>query len=163
MNESARHRWLLVSLALNLFVVGSVAGGAWIWWAAERPSIAAVAAVTAQPRGLRYAADELSAEQRRAFRSGLRDARREAGASIEAAASGRTEVLRLLRAPQLDRNAVAAALARTREADAAWRARAETSVVDFAATLSPDERIKLVSGLERRSTLGPPPASQPRP
>jgi uncharacterized membrane protein len=160
MNETSLKRWLLVSLAINLFLVGCGIGGAWIWWAAERPAIAAAAAP--QPRGLRYAADDLAPEQRRAFRIGLRDARRDAAASIEAAGNGRQEVMRLLSASQFDRNAVAAALARTREADAAWRARAETSVVEFAATLSPDERLKLVSGLERRSTLGPPAGSQPK-
>jgi uncharacterized membrane protein len=69
-------------------------------------------------------------------------------------------VLSLVAAPQLDRAALVAVLARTREADMALRARFENNVVDFAATLSPDEREKLASGLARRTPLGPP---QPAP
>ncbi|MCJ0764488.1 periplasmic heavy metal sensor [Variovorax terrae] len=161
MNEPALKRGLVVSLVVNLFLVCSIAGGAWRWWASERAATAA--AMAAQPRGLRFAADELSADQRRAFRVGLRDARRDAAPSLQAARDGRQEVLRLLGAPELDRAAVADALARTREADKALRARVETSVVDFAATLSPEDRQKLVSGLTRRSTLGLLPPAQPKP
>jgi uncharacterized membrane protein len=42
------------------------------------------------------------------------------------------------------------ALNRTREADIALRSRVEQSVADFAATLSPDERVKFAEGLRER-------------
>ena len=161
MNERPLKRWLLASLVLNLFLLGAIAGGAWRWWTAESAGHATAAA---QPKSLRFAADELSAEQRRTFRLSLRDARRDAAASIQAARDGRQEVLRLVGAAQFDHATVAAALARTREADMLARARFEASVVDFAATLSPSERQTLASGLARRSTLDPPtpaPASGP--
>ena len=157
MNENPLKRWLLASLVLNLFLAGGVAGGVWRWWVAERAVTAA-----AQARGLRYAADDLAAEQRRTFLVGLRDARREGAASIQIARDGRQEVLRLIAAPQFDRGAVASALARTREADSTLRARVETSVIDFASTLSVEDRQRLASGLARRSTLSPPVSAQPK-
>lgn len=160
MNVPPLKRWLLASLVLNLFLAGGIAGGAWRWWTAERAGNAAAAA---QPRGLRYAADELTADQRRNFLVGLRDVRRTSAALIEAARDGRQEVLRLLNAPQLDRAALTAVLARTRETDNVLRARFETSVVDFAATLSPGERQKLANGLARRGTQNPAAATQPKP
>ena len=64
-------------------------------------------------------------------------------------------MLRQIAAPTLDRDALAAALAATRSADSAVRARVEASVVDFAAGLSPEDRETLASGLTRRSGLAP--------
>jgi len=160
MNQGPLKRWLIASLVLNLFLACGIAGGVWRWWSVER---AAGTTVAAQPRGLRFAADELSAEQRRNFRLGLRDVRRESAALIQTARDGRQEVLRLLNAPQLDHAALSAVLARTREADDALRARLETRVVDFATTLSQDERQKLASGLARRSMPSAPAAPQPKP
>jgi uncharacterized membrane protein len=148
MSEQPSRRWLLWSLVLNVFLVGSVVGGAARWWLTER---VAGPAPTEQARGLRYAADELSAEQKRAFRLGLREARRAVAEPIRTAREGRQEVLRLMREPQLDADALAQALARTREADMATRARYEVSVVDFARTLGPAERQTFAAGLARRT------------
>src|SRR4051812_39117108 len=121
MNEKRLKRWLLVSLLLNLFIVAGMAGGAVRWWMTERSGSASAA--EPQRRGLRYAADELSADQRRTFRLALRDARRSAAEPIEVAKEGREEVLRLMREPQFDDAAFTQALARTREADMASRVR----------------------------------------
>jgi uncharacterized membrane protein len=149
MNPPNLKRWLYVSLALNLFLVTGIGGAAWRWSAATSAQ---------QAKGLRFAADGLSAQQRKAFRQGLRDARREAAASLQTAREGRQDALYLLGADSFDKAAVAAALARTREADIAVRARTEAAVVDFAATLTPDERRKLIDGLQRRTGLvGPAP------
>jgi uncharacterized membrane protein len=160
MNERVLKRWLLASVVFNLFLAGGIAGGIGRWWMAER---AASAAATAQPRGLRHAADELSADKRRAFLVGLRTVRRDSAASIEAARDGRQEVLRLLAAPQFDRAALSAALVRTREADAVLRTRFEASVVDFATPLSLAEREKLASGMSRRDPLNASKAAPPKP
>ena len=145
-------RWLVASLMFNLFLAGCIAGGTWRWWASER---SAAAVPVAQPRGLRYAADELSPAQRKAFLLGLRNARRAEAASAAAARAGRQDVLRLLAAPEFDATALSAALAHTREADAAIRSRLEASVVEFAATLSPAEREKFASGMSRRDPVAP--------
>ena len=146
MSEASLKRRLLASLLLNLFLIGGIAGGAWHWWTAS--------ATMQQPRGLRYAADQLSAEQRRNYLIGLRNARDEVNIPIRDAREGRREALRLLGASQFDSATVSAALARTREADMAARTRVETAVVDFAASLPPEDRRKLADGLARRSSLG---------
>jgi uncharacterized membrane protein len=158
MNERSMKPWLLGSLVLNLFLLGGIAGGAWHWWLAH-----GTVSVVAPPHGLRFAGDELSAEQQRIYRQGLRDARRGAAAQIQAAREGRAQVLSLLAARSFDRAALAAALARTREADAAVRTGYETSVINFAATLTPEERQQLSIGLARRTAFGPPASAASKP
>ena len=153
-------RWLIASLMFNLFLAGCIAGGTWRWWSAERNAVA-TPAVAAQPRGLRHAADELPAAQRKAFLLGLRNARRAEAASVAAARAGRQDVLRLLAAPDFDAAALGAALARTREADAALRSGLEASVVEFAASLTPAEREKFASGMSRRDPVAPTAANTP--
>ena len=138
---------LIGSLALNVFMLGGVAGGAYQWFAAHGH---ATGAAQPQPRALRFAAEELSAERQKQFVDALKDARREARQYAREGREDRREVLRLLSAPQLDRTALDAALNRTREADLALRSRVEHSVADFAATLTPDERVKFAEGLRER-------------
>lgn len=150
MNDMTTRRWLAVSAVANLFLLCVIAGGAWRLWSAPPP---AVAGEGSQSRGLRYAADALGAEQRRAFLVGLRKARDEVAPAIEEAQAGRQQVLGLIAAPSLDRAAIQSTLARTREADTAVRARVEASVVDFAATLAPADRAVFAAGLARRSLL----------
>ncbi|MGT2472893.1 periplasmic heavy metal sensor [Paraburkholderia terrae] len=141
-------KFLLVgSLVLNVFLIGGVAGGAYQWFVAHG---GATAATQPQPRALRFAAEGLSAERQQQFVDALKDARREARGYARDGREDRREVLRLLAAPQLDRAALDVALNRTREADIALRSRVEQSVADFAATLSPDERVKFAEGLRER-------------
>jgi uncharacterized membrane protein len=137
---------LIASLVLNVFLLGAIVGGAYQWFAAHSAS----AAVLAQQRALRFAAQPLSAEQQKAFVDGLKAARREGRQFAREGREGRREVLRLLAAPQLDRPALDAALARTREADSSLRAQVERSVADFAATLSPGERVEFADSLKLR-------------
>ena len=158
MKEPTLRRWLIASLVVNVFVVGAVTGGATRWWLAER-SVAAAE----PPRGLRHAADDLPDEQRRSFLVGLRNARRAVAEPLQAAREGRQEVLRLMREPRFEADAVAQTLAKTRAADMAARERFEAAVVDFASTLSPPERAKFADGLARRSAQTSPSASSPRP
>jgi uncharacterized membrane protein len=155
MNPTTLKRWLIASLVFNLFLACGIAGGAWRWWHAQQTAATAAAAQGAQARGLRFAADELTPEQRKAFRMGLRDTRRDAQELIAKARENRQEVLRLLTEPQFDSAAATAALTRTRETDIAIRARVEAGVVAFAATLPPEDRAKFAQGLARRSTLVP--------
>jgi uncharacterized membrane protein len=162
MKESSLRRWLLASLVLNLFLAGGIAGGAWRWWqAGEAPGLASAAA--APTRGLRAAADGLAPEQRQAFRAGLREARRDAAATLQAARQGRQRMMQLLAAPEFDRAAAAATLARIREADTLSRARYEATVVDFAATLQAADREKLAEGLARRGGTSPARTAPPGP
>ncbi|PRX30581.1 putative membrane protein [Paraburkholderia sp. BL18I3N2] len=137
---------LVVSLVLNVFLVGAIVGGAYQWFAAR----GATAPVLAQQRALRFAAQTLSAERQKAFIDGLKDARRDGRQYAREGREGRREVLRLLAAPQFDRAALDAALERTRQADSHLRAQVEGSVADFAATLSPEERVQFADSLKLR-------------
>ena len=141
-------RFLLIgSLVLNVFLIGGVAGGAYQWFVAHGRT---AAATQPQPRALRFAAEGLSAERQKQFVDALKNARRDARDYAREGREERREVLRLLAAPQLDRTALDMALNRTREADIALRSRVEQSVADFAATLSPEERVKFADGLRER-------------
>jgi uncharacterized membrane protein len=137
---------LVASLVLNVFLLGAIVGGAYQWFAAH----GANAPVLAQQRALRFAAQTLSAERQQAFIDGLKNARREGRQFARDGRDGRREVLRLLAAPQLDRAALDAALARTRAADSSLREQMEGSVADFAATLSPEERVRFAESLKLR-------------
>jgi uncharacterized membrane protein len=133
---------LVASLVFNAFLLGGIAGGAYQWFAAHDH------ARHAPPRtALRFAADELSPQRQREFVEALRAARMTARADARAGREGRRDVLSLLAAPQLDRAALDAALARTRAADSALRAQVESGVADFAATLTPEERLRFADGL----------------
>jgi uncharacterized membrane protein len=144
---------LIVSVVLNIFLLGAIAGGTYRWMEKQN------ADVVAQQRGLRFAAVELPEARRDQLRDALRQTRRDSLPLIVGARSGRLDVVQALAAPQFDRNALDAALARTREADVALRARVEGTVAEFASTLTPDERLKLVDALERHGPLhvGPQP------
>lgn len=144
---------LIVSLVLNVFLLGTIAGGTYRWMVKQK------ADVVAQQRGLRFAAAELPEARRDQLREALRQTRRDSLPLIINARSGRLDVVQALAAPQFDRAALDAALARTREADTAVRARVEATVADFANTLTPDERLKLVDALQQHGPLhvGPPP------
>lgn len=147
MSDRARKILLAASLALNVFIVGAAVGGAYMWYSGAGPRIAAAKA------GLRFAAEDLSQEQRRAFRQMLVQARRDARGDIEAARQGRGRLADLLAQDTLDRAAIDAALATVRGGDAALRGRLEQVVIDFASTLTPDERKRFVESLRGRGTL----------
>jgi uncharacterized membrane protein len=149
---------LAASLVLNVFLLGAIVGGAYQWFAAR----GANAPVLAQQRALRFAAQTLSAERQQAFVDGLKNARRDGRQFAREGREGRREVLRLLAQPQFDRAALDAALARTRAADSNLRAQVEGSVADFAATLSPDERVRFADSLKLRGQWREPqPAANP--
>ncbi|KAB0679718.1 periplasmic heavy metal sensor [Aureimonas leprariae] len=129
------------SLALNVFLVGAAAGGAYVWLEAGRTA--------AGPRpGLRFAASGLPAERREAFRAALSGARRAMADQAAAGRDRRRELHRLLERAPLDRPAIDAALAAIRASDTAIRTRVEAAAVDFAASLNDAERAKLIEGLE---------------
>ena len=145
------------SLALNLFLLGAITGGAYRWFAAQRAAPAVVGAVAPASTALRFAAQDLSPERQRQFLVALRQARREARPLAQQAREGRREVLRLVAAPQLDRPALDAALSATREADRAVRERVEAAVAGFVATLTPAERTTFAESLKVRGQWREPP------
>ncbi len=70
-----------------------------------------------------------------------------------AAREGRARLADLLAQDPLDRAAIDAQLTTVRAGDAALRGRLEQVVIDFASTLTPDERKRFVEGLRGRGTL----------
>ncbi|NIE86545.1 MULTISPECIES: periplasmic heavy metal sensor [unclassified Burkholderia] len=133
---------LVVSVVLNVFLLGAIAGGAYQWFSRHHAGGAPTARTA-----LRFAAEGLPPERQQQFAEALKAARRDGRVYVREAREGRRDVLDLLAMPQLDRSAVDEALARTRDADLRLRAQVESNVVDFAETLSPDERQRFVDGL----------------
>lgn len=131
-----------VSVLLNLFLIGALAGGA-VWLKARHPMIVA--------GSLRIAGAELPRSERRAFRAALRDTRHSMRPTRLAGRAARDEAAALLRQPSLDQQKLNAALARARAADFAVRAAVEQRAVAFAATLPQADREKLADAMERRA------------
>lgn len=148
------------SVALNLFLLGAIAGGAYRWFAARQVAQVALGARPAPPTALRFAAQDLSTERQRQFQDALRQARREARPLAQQAREGRREVLRLVAAAPFDRGALDAALANTRTADRAVRERIEAAVADFVATLTPAERTVFAQSLTLRGQWRQPPGNR---
>lgn len=158
MNSRSWKALIAGSLLLNVFLLGAIAGGAWRWFAAQDEHVSLHAPTApAQRTALRFATDELSPARRQQFLDTLKAARRDAREPAREGREGRREVLSLLAAPQLDREALDAALARTREADSALRAQVESRIADYAATLTPEERAKFADGLARSGQWRLPP------
>lgn len=147
MSERGWKCLLVGSVVLNVFMLGAIGGGAYQWFSTHRDLHGA--GMPGQRTALRFAADELSDARQQAFATALKAARKDGRDFAREGRDGRITVLDLLAAPQLDRAALDAALDRTRAADSALRGQVERSVVDFAATLTPDERVKFVDGLRR--------------
>lgn len=140
---------LIVSVILNVFAVGMIAGGLYRWSRAEPPRVFAV-----PHRGrLRAAGDALAPDQRRTYRRALRQTARESRPLVEQARAARLRAAMAFTAPEFDRNAVTTALDQARAADFALRMRAERAVVDAAATLPVDQRGLLAEGLGRNGPL----------
>lgn len=139
---------LFGSLALNLFLVGTVAGGLVVGQKvrSERPPVAAQ-----RPNPpLWRAGDALPPDQAQAYRRALRDQSPEVRESMRAARVARMEAWRTLGQEPFDPVAAKRRLAAIRAQEADARGRIEDDMVDFAAGLSLDERRILVRGLTER-------------
>ncbi|QEN88433.1 periplasmic heavy metal sensor [Labrys sp. KNU-23] len=138
---------LIVSIALNIFLAGAIAGGI-AWFEARR----------SMPRAsLQALGNQLPAPERDAFYKTLREARHQARQTILDGQQARRDAAALLRQPTLDAQALLAALERARTADAAMRAGLEQRIVEFAAASSPADRAILAEGLSRYIHAPPPP------
>lgn len=131
-------RLVAASLVLNVFLIGALAGGAGWLIGRSNPGYS-----------LESAGGKLPADDREAFRQALRDVRRESRQIIVDGQQARREAADLLQQPTLDTPALAAALERARNADAAIRAKLEQRIVEFAASSSLEDRRLLAEGLLR--------------
>ena len=108
--------WLMVSVLLNVFLLGGVGGGLYHWMATAKPVEAVV-----NRHGLRQAMFKLPPERRRELRQLLRHNRADSQPLIMAGREARLGVIQQLQAPTLDRDVLVAELAKAREADMALR------------------------------------------
>lgn len=138
---------LAASLLLNLFILGAAAG-AWFWRTTPEAS-------QRSEQGIAAAAQHLKPPLRQAFRQALADARRDVRSESQAAREARDKLAGLLKAEDLDRQAINATLEVTRTADLKVRARVEEAVIDFAERLDPQNRAALVEGLASRGQMLP--------
>lgn len=139
---------LALSVALNLFVVGAVAGG---WWMRERLEIRRTPTAATPALGWRAMGRRLSPEGREVFRETLRDLAPETAPLAAEGRRNRREAAELMAAPTLDAAALGAALDRARAADVKLRGKLEGAVVDAAARLTPGDRAVLSENLRRRA------------
>lgn len=132
---------LAASLVLNVFLLAAIGGG--LVWLANRPGMIFAGS-------MRVAGSELPPAESRAFRQTLRDTRLSLHETVVDARKARREAIDLLRQPKLDQQALSAALERLRAADMHMRTEVERSAVTFAATLPPEDRMKLADAMEER-------------
>lgn len=135
---------LFVSLALNLFLVGTVAGGLVV---GQRLRAAHPPAPRAGGPPLWRAADSLGPEQAGAYRAALRSGGPQMRDAMRQARAARQEAWRTLADEPFDEAAAKLRLASIRAQEAQARGMVDDRVVDFAAGLSPADRSTLVKGL----------------
>jgi uncharacterized membrane protein len=83
----------------------------------------------------------LTAAERDGLRGALRAAAPRIGPLLDEARSAREASRELLRAPVLDRVAVEAALARSREVEGRLKVEVDSAILGYAATLPPERRV----------------------
>lgn len=147
-------KWVLaISLILNLFLLGGLSAGAYkLFWSNSAPLAAA-----GGKNALRFAADGLSFEQKRMFKKTLRQARKSAIPLLQTSSEMRADAIKQFAAPSFDKLAIQKALARVREADRAVRIHVEEAVINYAETLSVEDRQKFAKGLSEKGPLRSPP------
>lgn len=128
-------------LVLNTFLIGALAGGGLTW----------IRKTQARAEMMPLAGEQLPSAQKKALRAALSEARKGERQTILDAQQAKIDAASILGQPKLDTAALSAALARARDADLALRTKVEQRAVDFAATLSYDERRALSESLVRRS------------
>ena len=151
---------LFASLALNLFLVGAVAGGLVV---GHRVRGGEHSAGLRAPPPVWRAGEVLSEDQAQAYRAALRGEGRAAREAMRAARTARLDAWRSLEAQPFDPQAAKARLAEIRGQEADARGQIENRIVDFAAGLSPADRAALAKGLtaQRREDRGPPRRDDP--
>lgn len=137
---------LVVSGALNLFLVGGIAGAAWMRQEARRE---APAAALAQRPPLWTAGRDLPPDQRRALRRTLREAALENRADAQAARAERRAVVEAMADGRFDRAQAERRMAAARALESGVRAKVDGRLVAFAESLPAEERKVLAEGLRR--------------
>jgi len=140
---------LFLSLAVNLFVIGTGVG---VFVIGHR--LHGEGAQPRRPQPLWAAADSLPVEQRDAYRRLLQSQAMGVGQQIRDARRARRDAFEALGEDPFDANATRKRLADARTLEVQARGEVESRIVDFAATLPPEERAELARGL-MQSAPGP--------
>ncbi len=137
---------LAVSVAVNLFVVGALAGGLVVGarYLADRSP-------PPEPPAFRQSVDRLDPEQSERVRQSLRQSALEARDDFRRSRAARREAVELAGAESFDADAVRARLAESREAELRARARLEDGTVEIMQTLEREDRQRLSGMLMRQS------------
>jgi uncharacterized membrane protein len=139
---------LIVSLAVNLFVIGAVVGAF-----ALGSRVHAFRGGGRPVTPLWAAAADLSPDRQTAYRQALRGEAGEVAGKLRAARQARRDAWLSLRSQPFDAVAAATALDRARALEMQARGDVEHRIIDFAAGLTPPERAQLA---ERLARAGPP-------
>ena len=137
-------RWalvtLVVSLVVNIFLLGLIGGSVWHW---------------THDRGMGFrggwrmrVSESLSDDQAKALRQAIHDTVRQQMPALRQARADRAEAARLFVQPQFDANAINAKLDQARASDMALRANLEHRMIQFAAGLPLDQRKKMAEALK---------------
>ena len=140
---------LVVSLVLNVFLAGAVAGAFIV-----RGRLAEMAGPPS-PRGPGFGRglQALAPEDRLAFREAMRGRAAAVEPILREARAARSQAVEEFAKPTFDKAAALAALARARENEAKARAQLEDGVVAFAADLPPEKREALGRSLRRGGAM----------
>jgi uncharacterized membrane protein len=143
---------LFISLAVNLFLVGGVVGGLVVGQRLrhDRPPM------TRMNQPVWAAAQALSPEQGKAYRTMLRSEGMEARTAIRQAREERMQAWRTLAAEPFDPALTKQRLAQVRSQEAETRGQIDGRIVDFAAGLTPSDRQKLATALAQPPARGRP-------
>lgn len=148
---------LFVSLAVNLFLVGGVIGGLVVGQRLrpDRPPM------TRMNQPVWAAAQALSPEQGKAYRTMLRSEGMEARTAMRQAREERAQAWRTLAAEPFDPAVTKQRLAQVRAREAETRGQIDGRIVDFAAGLTPADRQKLATALAEPPVRGRPEGRRP--
>lgn len=136
-----------VSLALNLFLIGSMVGVMVTGLRAfgDREDVQR----GRRPGSIGAAFQALPEDRRQAFREVMRAQALAAGPDFRAAGEARREAMQLMSAPTYDAAAVSSALQRAREADGRARASIDTTLAQRLSQFSQSERQLFARGMMR--------------
>lgn len=150
---------LALSLAVNAF---AIAGGVTVWRQLKAVEARVAERLPPPQPSFRQAMDDLSPETRSRVEEGLRAAALAAQPDFERAREARRQAIARSAAAELDRSAVSALLAESREAELRGRIRLEAAALDLFETLTPEERA-ILSPIFARRLKGPRRPEGPRP
>jgi uncharacterized membrane protein len=140
---------LLVSLAVNLFVLGGLAGATLMGFGWRRPH------EPPPPGRLAAVGQALSPEHRDGWRAAMRTAVQTAGPQLRQARDLRRQAWEQLARDPAQPQAALTALDQSRALEGQARAIMDRAVVDYAAALPAPERAKAAQALDRRGPRPP--------